>query len=447
MSKHPLKTAAHTADEPTRRAFACALASRLLGVTVGLGCTGILRSLAATTRPALAAAGIPVHTPRGRTKSVIYLFMRGGMSHLDTLDPKPGARTQGPTQTIRTRADGVRLGHYFEKLAEQMDKAVIVRSMTSKQGAHPQAQYLLRTSYEQRGTIQHPSLGGFVNLLAGKQNATLPGHVIIGGGSDMPSAGFLPPHFAALPIGDPDSGLQNARLPLGINDARFEQRMKALAAMNQSFQENHAQREVKAYSDLYAEAVRLMRSEDLAAFDIEVESAAMHAAYGADNPFGAGCLLARRLVEHGVRFIEIVSDGWDTHADNFDRLDDLTPSVDQGLAALLADLDGRGLLEETMVVLATEFGRTPDIDQDQGRNHFPKAFSCLLAGGGIHGGSTYGSTDDEGREVRDNPVTIQDFNATIAANLGLPLSQVVVSPSGRPFTLADKGQPIDELVA
>ena len=173
----------------------------------------------------------------------------------------------------------------------------------------------------------------------------------------------------------------------------------------------------------------------------------MRAAYGAGDAFGAGCLLARRLVEHGVRFVEVMSDGWDTHADNFDRLDDLTPAVDQGLAALLADLDGRGLLEETLVVLATEFGRTPDIDQDQGRNHYPKAFSCLLAGGGIRGGRTYGSTDDEGREVRDNPVSIQDFNATIAAALGLPLDKQVMSPSGRPFLVADKGQPIDELLA
>ena len=445
MSRHDFRIAAHAADDLSRRAFARSLASRLLGVTVGLGCTGLLRSLAAA--PAPLAAARPVHTPRGRAKSVIYLFLRGGMSHLDTLDPKPGKTTQGPTEAIASRADGIRLGRYFPKLAQQMDKAVVVRSMTSKQGAHPQAQYLMRTSYERRGTIQHPSLGAWVNQLAGKQNGTLPGHVIVGGGSDMPSAGFFPPQFAALPIGDADAGLQNAHLPPGVNEARFDQRMAALAAMNDAFAATHKQRAVKAYSELYAEAVRLMRSDDLAAFDIEQESEAMRSTYGASDAFGAGCLLARRLVEHGVRYVEVMSDGWDTHADNFDRLDDLTPSVDQGLAALLADLDGRGLLEETLVVLATEFGRTPDIDQDQGRNHYPKAFSCLLAGGGIRGGRAYGSTDDEGREVRDNPVSIQDFNATIATALGLPLDRIVTSPSGRPFQIADKGQPIDELLA
>ena len=172
----------------------------------------------------------------------------------------------------------------------------------------------------------------------------------------------------------------------------------------------------------------------------------MKATYGG-TPFGAGCLLARRLVEHGVRYIEVVSDGWDTHADNFDRLDDLTPAVDQGLAALLGDLDARGLLQETLVVLATEFGRSPDIDQDQGRNHYPKAFSCLLAGGGIRGGRAYGATDSQGREVAADAVTIPDFNATIAEALGLPLDQVVMSPTGRPFKVADKGQPILGLFA
>ena len=157
--------------------------------------------------------------------------------------------------------------------------------------------------------------------------------------------------------------------------------------------------------------------------------------------------LGTRLVEHGVRCIEVVSDGWDTHADNFDRLSDLAPSIDQGLSALLADLDARGLLQETLVVLATEFGRTPDIDQDQGRNHYPKAFSCLLAGGGIRGGMRYGKTDQEGREVIENAVSIQDLNATIAHAAGLSVDEVVTSPSGRPFKVADKGSPILELFA
>ncbi|MGB3969945.1 MAG: DUF1501 domain-containing protein, partial [Planctomycetota bacterium] len=162
---------------------------------------------------------------------------------------------------------------------------------------------------------------------------------------------------------------------------------------------------------------------------------------------GHGCLLARRLVEHGVRYVEVMSDGWDTHADNFDRLDDLLPPIDQGLAALLADLDARGLLQKTLVVLVSEFGRTPDIDQDQGRNHYPQAFSALLAGGGVRGGQRFGATDDEGRRVVTEPTTIQDLNATIAHACGLPLDHVLISPSGRPFKVADKGQPLTAIFA
>lgn len=436
MSAHSFHRLARTADGLSRRAFAGSLARGLLGLSAAsLG--GGLRHLAAAA-PALSGLRRPA-------RQVIYLFLRGGMSHLDTLDPKPGAATQGATTAIRTRADGVLLGHRFARLAEQMDKVCVVRSMTSKQGAHQQAQYLMRTSYDKRGTIQHPSLGAFAQRLGGRQNATLPAHVVIGGGADMPGAGFLPPQFAPLPIGSAQSGLQNAALPPGVDEERFRQRLARLRAMDEAFAAAHPDRAVQGYGEMYAEAVRLMRSSDLAAFDIAAEPAHLRAAYGADGAFGAGCLLARRLVEHGVRFVEVVSDGWDTHADNFERLDDLVPAVDQGLAALLADLDGRGLLRETLVVLATEFGRTPDIDQDQGRNHHPRAFSCLLAGGAIQGGRSFGQTCAEGREVVEGAVTIQDFNATIAHALDLPLDQEVLAPSGRPFRVADKGEPVLEL--
>ncbi|HEX5051608.1 MAG TPA: DUF1501 domain-containing protein [Planctomycetota bacterium] len=428
-------------DLETRRVFLGGMAQSLLGVgaAAAFGPAAIARALAQD--PAA-----PVVLGRASAKSVIYLFLRGGMSHIDTLDPKPGKTTQGPVDALPTRADGVRLGQYLPKLADHMDKVCIVSSMSSKQGAHPQAQYLMRTSYELRGTIQHPSLGAWFQRLAGRRNPNLPGHVLIGGGAEMPSAGYFPPDFQALPIGSAEDGLQNSSLPRGVDQDRFQRRMQRLEKLDAAFAEKHSQRGVAAYSKAYADAVRLMRSSDLQAFDIDLESKAMQQAYG-ETQFGQGCLLARRLVEHGVRYVEVMSDGWDTHADNFDRLGDLTPSIDQGLSALLADLDARGLLRETLVVLATEFGRTPDIDQDQGRNHYPKAFSCLLAGGGVRGGQRYGSTDDEGREVTSDPVSIQDFNATIAHATGIPLDYVVTSPSGRPFKVADKGTPITSIFA
>ena len=435
MNDRRFRDLAQTADAATRRDFVLGAARSLLGLSMG--------GLALAGSPGIRAAKQP---RRHAARQVIYLFLRGGMSHLDTLDPKPGAKTQGPVEALRTRADGLLLGQYFPKLAQQADKVCVVSSMTSKQGAHPQAQYLMRTSYEKRGTIQHPSLCSWIQRGVGRQNEALPGHVLLGGGGDMPTAGFFPPSFQALPIGDPTSGLQNATRARGIVEPRFQRRLELLGQMNEEFRASHGQREIAAYDEAYAAAVRLMRSEDLEAFDVDRESDAMRAAYG-ETTFGSGCLLARRLVEHGVRCVEVVSDGWDTHADNFDRLGDLAPAIDQGLAALLSDLDARGLLQETLVVLATEFGRTPDIDQDQGRNHYPKAFSCLLAGGGIRGGVRHGKTDAEGREVVEDAVTIQDFNATIAHAAGLETDEVVLSPGGRPFKVADKGAPILELFA
>ncbi|MCW0217544.1 MAG: DUF1501 domain-containing protein, partial [Prosthecobacter sp.] len=193
--------------------------------------------------------------------------------------------------------------------------------------------------------------------------------------------------------------------------------------------------------DMYDDAMAMMKSEDLKAYHITEEPEELRKSYGKEA-FGQGCLLARRLVERGVRFVEVSLGGWDTHTANFVRVPELCETLDKGLSSLLQDLNSRGLLEETLVVLTSEFGRTPTINQNVGRDHYPKAFSAVLAGGGIAGGTTYGKTDKEGREVVENKVQIADFNATIAYALGLPLDQIIYSPSKRPFTIADKGQPL-----
>jgi uncharacterized protein (DUF1501 family) len=432
---------ARTADAPTRRAFVAGAAKTCFG----LGAAPLLLqnvAAAAHSSPAATAA-----IANGTARNVIYLFLRGGLSQIDTFDPKPGTQNQGPVRAIPTNVDGLMLGEYFPHLARQMDKVAIVASLTSTQGAHAQAQYFVRTGYELRGTIQHASLGAWVNRVGGKINPTMPGHVIVGGAAGLPSAGYFPPQYWALPIGDPASGLTNSARAPGVDEATFQRRLDRLRRMNDTFAKQHPQQQVKAYTDMYAEAVRLMRSEDLVAFDLEQEPPEIRAAYG-DDRFGQGCLLARRLVEHGVRFVEVVSDGWDTHVQNFDALEEKTPAIDRGLAALLADLDARGLLHETLVVLATEFGRTPEIQRDNnGRNHFPQAFSALLAGGGIRGGIRYGRTDERGMTIVEGRTTVQDFNATIAHAVGLPLDHVEHAASGRPFTVADKGRPVTALFA
>ena len=430
------------ADHNTRRTFLSGMAQSMLGV-----------GAAATFGPSVVAQALrqdpqdptkPIVLGRATAKHVIYLFMQGGMSHIDMLDPKPGAKTQGPNEPIATRADGIMLGQYLPKLANHMDKACVINSLSSTQGAHEQAQYLMRTSYELRGTIQHPSTGAWCHRMAGRQNDTLPGHVIIGGGADTPGAGFFPAEYQPVPIGDPDDGLKNAARPSGVSESRFQNRLEMLKKLDSQFGDKHKQLSVNSYSQAYADAVKLMRSSDLVAFDIDQEPDNIRQAYGATK-FGSGCLLARRLVEHGVRYVEVMSGGWDTHNDNFDRLEQLAPAIDQGLSALLADLEARGLLEDTMVVLASEFGRTPDIDEDNGRNHYPKAFSALLAGGGVKGGMRYGKTDKEGREVIADAMSIPDLNATIAYACGVPTDHVLTSPSGRPFKVADKGMAATEI--
>jgi len=422
-------------DPVTRRHFLSGLAKGMLG----LGSVPLLGEIAAAGE----ARKIPLQAARAR--NVIYLYMAGGMSHLDTFDLKPGAPTQGPTEALRTNADGVRVSQHFPNLARHMDKVAVVNSMNSNQGAHEQGRYYMHTGYQLRGTIKHPSLGAWLERMRGRIHQTLPGHVVIGGGASMASAGFFDAALTPLPIGDPEAGLTNSRRVTHVSEEQFQHRIHRLQEMNKAFREKYQARQVEDYAKIYEEAVKLMDSEDLAAFDVNQEPDDVRDAYGRDQ-FGQGCLLARRLVERGVRFVEVVRGGWDTHSENFDQMGDLCPPVDRALSALLADLQARGLLDETLVVLTTEFGRTPDInDRAQGRDHYPAAFSALLAGGGVRGGQLYGKTDPEGRRVVENRVGVEDFNATIAYALGLPLEFELYSPSGRPFKVGHDGTPVKAL--
>jgi uncharacterized protein (DUF1501 family) len=431
-----MKDLARGLDDVSRRGFLSNTALSLLGV----GALPMLEGLAS----AQDVGTIPLR-PDAKAKNVIFLYMSGGMTHLDTFDLKPGAKTQGPTEATKTSADGVVVNRMFEKLSKQMHHVAVLNSLTSNQGAHQQGQYLMHTSYVLRGTVKHPTMGAWLSLMAGSRNPNLPAHVAVGGGNVGASAGFLEPKHGPLPIGNPASGLQNSRRPANVTAEAYDARLKRAQQMNDAFAAKFDQREVRGYADMYDQAVALMSSKDLEAFDLSKEPQELREAYGMDG-FGQGCLLARRLIEHKVRFVEVQLGGWDTHNQNFDAMEKKLPVLDAGLGTLLSDLESRGLLQETIVALATEFGRTPEIKEDrEGRDHYPKAFSCLLAGGGIKGGRTWGKTDAEGREVAEKPVNVWDFNATIGHALGLPLGHVVHSPSGRPFKVADKGQPVLDL--
>jgi uncharacterized protein (DUF1501 family) len=421
-------------DEPTRRAFLSHAARTLLGV-----------HLVPMFGPTLSAAP----AANAKAKHVIYLFMAGGMSHVDTFDPKPKKKDiMGKTEAIATKADGIQIGHYLPKTAQIMDKVCVINSMNSTQGAHEQGAYTMHTSYDMRGTIQHPSLGAWVLQLGGRIHPELPGFVAIDSSPDHVGGGFFGAKYAAAPIGNATDGLKDSRRHDSVSADDFQRRLSLADRLNRDFHQKFPNADVKAYEELYREAVALMNSKDLDAFDIRRESAATRTLYG-DSRFSQGCLLARRLVEKGVRFVEVQLGGWDTHYDNFTGVEGRCQEFDQAYAALITDLHARGKLAETLVVVATEFGRTPELNEQHngGRDHHPSAFTCLLAGGGVKGGYRHGETDASGSKVRKDMVTIQDFNATIGHALGLPVEKILYSPTKRPFQLADKGKPVTTLFA
>ena len=408
---------------------------------LGVGALGMASRSRAALGPGL---GLPERADAA--KHIIYLYMGGGMTHLDTFDTKPGHENQGQTKSINTNVDGLQISEYLPSLAKQADKLTIVNSLSSTAGAHAQGNYLMHTSYEQRATIKHPGIGAWALKFKGKINPNLPGSVFVGGNSRINGGGgFFEPQYEPLAINDPASGLKNSKLR-GMNQEMFDDRLELASQFDRDFHQRYDVKAVRAYTSMYDDAVRIMQSSDLEVFDLNQEEEITRERYG-NNAFGQGCLLARRLIEHDVRAVEVSYGGWDMHNNVFISAPERCAVLDQAMAALLTDLERRGKLEETVVVLTTEFGRTPRINQNAGRDHYPKAFSSVLAGGGFKGGIKYGKTDEGAETVIENVVKIPDFNATIAHALGLPIDQVLYSPSKRPFTVAHKGKPVLDLFA
>jgi hypothetical protein len=397
---------------------------------------------------AAAAATGAGATVGAKARSVICLYMRGGMSHIDTFDPKPGKPQMAGVRAIATSADGVQVSEWFPRLSKQMHRIALVRSMTSTQGIHEMGAYTAHTSYFMTPTIRHPSLGTWAVKLLGSTNRVLPGSVLINGSPQHPGCGYMESHLAPLPIVNPSAGLQNAAPAPGVTAVDFDRRSALAQVVGSRFVGRTPHRDAAAYRQIREDAAVLMKSAELKVFDLAGESAATREAYG-KQVFGQGCLLARRLVESGVRFVEVEdNNNWDTHNDQVASMKNMTPSADQAMAALLEDLAQRGLLESTLVMMITEFGRTPQINEaTAGRGHHPGVFTWWLAGGGMKAGFVYGESDAIGEKVADKPVTMPDFNATVARALGVDLAHTEHSPSGRPFTMADKGKPVMELFA
>jgi len=379
-------------------------------------------------------------------KSCILLWMDGGPSHIDTFDPKPGSPTAGEFKPIPTNVSGIEISEHFPKVAGLMNHGALLRGMSTPEGAHGRAKYYMHTGYrEGQGGLIYPSIGSIVSAELGRPDYPMPNFVAVGNRSY--GAGFLGARHQPLIIGDPTKGVENLKPAIG--EGQFAGRVGLLEEMEQAFYRNYQAGLGQDHKTTYERAVTLMKSKEAKAFDLSGEPSASREAYGSSK-FGEGCLLARRLVEVGVSFVEVTLGGWDTHQDNWDRVKTLSRQVDPAMGALIKDLKERGLLDSTLVIWMGEFGRTPKVNSrgaKPGRDHYPRAWSAALFGGGIKGGQVVGKTDKEGANVIEDKIAGIDFMATVCKVLGINHTKQNNAPGNRPIRIVDKGAtPIAKLL-
>jgi hypothetical protein len=407
-----------------------------------------LLKLAAGLGLSFALPGLAPHAAgrRGveRPKSLIRLWLEGGPSQLETWDPHPGTAIGGPTRAIKTTIEGVAIAADFPRLAEQLHHLSVIRSLVSNEGDHERGVYVVRTGYRPDPTVTHPSLGSIITRELPGPGLEIPPFISLGYNERPSRGGYLGGRFDALHLHDADQAL--ARLRGSGSDERQRRRLENLQILTDSFaQGREAAVEKTLYRNSLDSALRMMTSEQLAAFDVSAEPQAVREAYGG-SPFGRACLIARRLVEQGVRVIEIALLNFDTHENNFATNRELAAILDPACAALIVDLARRDLLESTVLLCLGEFGRTPTINPKDGRDHWPAAFSCLVGGGRLKPGVLIGATDPTGaRREPDDPIRIPDLYATILSTFGVNPAQEVVTPVGRPIKYSD-GSPIQRLL-
>jgi uncharacterized protein (DUF1501 family) len=408
-----------------------------------------------------------------RRRACILLWMSGGPSQMDTFDLKPGHENGGKFKEIATQVPGMKISEHLPQLAARAGHLAVMRSMTSKEGDHGRATQFVHTGYLPVGAIRYPTLGSLVANELGSPAAELPNFVSIAPFRALApaaySSGFLGPRYAPLLVGNrapaasPAGGaaaadslnVDDMELPAGLDGIRADARLQLLGSLNDRFLGEHTDAPAVGHKMAYERAVRLMRSPAGRAFKLEEEPDKLRDSYGR-NRFGQGCLLARRLVERGVPFVEVTLGGlgdnnalgWDTHAENFETVQKLSKVLDPAWSTLLDDLKDRGLLDTTLIVWMGEFGRTPKINPASGRDHFPQAWSTVLAGGGIRGGQAYGRTSADGMSVEDRPVTVPDLLATACRALGIDPTKQNNSNLGRPIRIADpSAKPVAEVLA
>lgn len=378
--------------------------------------------------------------------SVILLWMGGGMSHIDTFDPQPGSEIGGPFAAIKTGIDGVTISEHLPRLAKALGGLSVIRSMTGNEFEHDRATYQMHTGYAPLASMKHSTLGSVVAKYKGanSRDENLPPYVSIG--IDW-AAGYLGPKYAPYFVGDPGMADANLCAPNGIGQQRFDDRLRLLHEFDKGFKKKHPRdAAIAAYAQYYNAALLMMRPQTAKVFDLDDEPMPLREAYGAESGFGQGCLLARRLVQAGTRFVEVAFGGWDTHQDNFETVATKSAELDIAVGTLMEDLRSKGLFERTIVLLTSEFGRTPNINGNQGRDHFPQVWSTLIGGGGLKAGQVIGKSD-AGRAVAERAVRVGDLHATLCKALGIDYADVNYSDEKRPFRIVkdEAAGPVVEL--
>lgn len=405
------------------------------------------------------------------TKHCILLWMPGGASQIDTFDMKPEHANGGEFQTIDTKTPGVQISEHLPKLAGMSEHLAIVRSLTTAEGDHNRGTFLMHTGHRPGGPIRYPTIGSSLSKSLGKDDAELPNFISISPYTAFSPAaygpGFLGPRHAPLTVGATNAFQQPQQTAdyadLGVDDlqnptidpAQAQARVEIWNLLQGGFLQTHASGSAVTHNTVHERAMRMMRGKAAAAFDLSQEPETTRDKYGRGR-FGQGCLMARRLVERGVPFIEVAlrgsangALGWDTHTNNFARVKDLSQELDAGWSALMEDLQDRGLLESTTIIWLSEFGRTPEIRNrggSAGRDHYPRAWTTVLAGGGIQGGQAYGKTSADGTAVVENPVDVPDVFATLCRALDVDPGEQNLSELGRPIRIAE-GKPIEDILA
>jgi hypothetical protein len=401
--------------------------------------------------------------------------MNGGPSQMDTFDLKPGHENGGSFKEIETSVPGIKISEHLPKIAKHMNQMALIRSMRTREADHGRASYQMRTGHLPGGPVQYPTIGSLFSKELERASAELPNFVSIAPYRFFSPAayapGFLGPRYAPLVVGEgqqallPIPGQQQSNyedalkvkdidLPNEVDADRSAARVQLLGEMQRDFLEARSALPSESHQNAYQRAVTLMRSKATKAFDLDEEPKELRDRYGR-NLFGQGCLLARRLIERNVPFVEVslatvgnLALGWDTHANNFDGVRRLSEVLDLGWATLMEDLQARGLLESTLIVWMGEFGRTPKINGNRGRDHWANSWTTVLAGGGIKGGQVIGKTSADGTTVEERPVGVEDLLATVALGLGIDIAKQNQSNVGRPIRIVEPtAQPIKEVLA